>query len=425
MPPSLIQANPEVFPFLTQLEAEGRLRPIRSCDPPITIPAWSVITTGKDPGELGTYGFRNRSSRDYLHYELSFSNRIKYPRIWDNLPEGKKAFVLGVPQSYPPGSINGVCISGILTPGLDSKWIEPQSEASRVLEVAGGHYLFDVSGYRTENRDKLMGELAQMLEQKDRLISTYLNQDFHLFMSVIIGSDRINHAFWKYVFEDHPRYEKCERYSDFFWNYYRKLDGLLNKWFQRAQEHGYRALILSDHGAKSLRGVFCLNDFLIEKGYLVLKQKVSENRVLEYSDVNWSKTSLWADGGYCGRIYVNKKGREPEGFVESVEGIYNQLNSDLNILSQAQNIEMNLHKTSSLYARCAGIAPDFILYVGGLDYRCGGRVSSGGLFLAENDTGPDGVNHDFFGVIAGDLSDFSPNSIQEIYPLIVSFLERD
>jgi predicted AlkP superfamily phosphohydrolase/phosphomutase len=28
--------------------------------PPITVPAWAVIMSGKDPGQLGYYGFRNR-----------------------------------------------------------------------------------------------------------------------------------------------------------------------------------------------------------------------------------------------------------------------------------------------------------------------------------------------------------------------------
>ena len=126
-----------------------------------------------------------------------------------------------------------------------------------------------------------------------------------------------------------------------------------------------------------------------------------------------------------GRIYVNKKGREPMGLVESISSIYEQLDSDLKNLEKAHQIEMSLLKTSSIYGRCAGIAPDFILYVGGLDYRCGGRISSGELFLAENDTGPDGVNHDFYGLIAGDLLDFNPDSIQEIFPLIIKILEGD
>ena len=38
---------------------------LRSVDPPITVPAWSCMVSGRDPGELGIYGFRNRRDHSY------------------------------------------------------------------------------------------------------------------------------------------------------------------------------------------------------------------------------------------------------------------------------------------------------------------------------------------------------------------------
>ena len=49
------------LPNLQRLMASGTWGPLRSVDPPITVPAWSCMTSGRDPGELGIYGFRNRS----------------------------------------------------------------------------------------------------------------------------------------------------------------------------------------------------------------------------------------------------------------------------------------------------------------------------------------------------------------------------
>ena len=48
------------LPNISQLIARGTWGPLRSVDPPITVPAWSCMLTGRDPGELGIYGFRNR-----------------------------------------------------------------------------------------------------------------------------------------------------------------------------------------------------------------------------------------------------------------------------------------------------------------------------------------------------------------------------
>ena len=41
------------FPTLARLIEGGRHGKMRSSDPPITIPAWMVMTTGKDAGRLG------------------------------------------------------------------------------------------------------------------------------------------------------------------------------------------------------------------------------------------------------------------------------------------------------------------------------------------------------------------------------------
>ena len=48
------------LPNIRQLVERGTWGPLRSVDPPITVPAWSCMLTSRDPGELGIYGFRNR-----------------------------------------------------------------------------------------------------------------------------------------------------------------------------------------------------------------------------------------------------------------------------------------------------------------------------------------------------------------------------
>jgi predicted AlkP superfamily phosphohydrolase/phosphomutase len=53
-----------VLPHLKRLINTGVFARMRSSDPPITVPAWAVMMTGKDPGQLGFYGFRNRNSHD-------------------------------------------------------------------------------------------------------------------------------------------------------------------------------------------------------------------------------------------------------------------------------------------------------------------------------------------------------------------------
>ena len=65
------------LPNLRRLMASGWWGLLKSCDPPITVPAWSCMTTGKDPGELGVYGFRNRRTYSYDSETLATSHDVR------------------------------------------------------------------------------------------------------------------------------------------------------------------------------------------------------------------------------------------------------------------------------------------------------------------------------------------------------------
>ena len=60
------------LPTIRSLTERGALGVLRSCDPPITVPAWSVMTSSRSPGALGFYGFRNR--KDHSYDALTFAN---------------------------------------------------------------------------------------------------------------------------------------------------------------------------------------------------------------------------------------------------------------------------------------------------------------------------------------------------------------
>ncbi len=52
-------------PNISKLMSEGMHGDLASITPPITVPAWACAMTGKTPGELGIYGFRNRKDTSY------------------------------------------------------------------------------------------------------------------------------------------------------------------------------------------------------------------------------------------------------------------------------------------------------------------------------------------------------------------------
>src|SRR5258708_12911096 len=91
------------LPNLKSLCRSGLHGPLRSCDPPITVPAWSVMISSKSPGRLGVYGFRNRADYSYDRYSIANSLAIKEDRLSDILSRnGKPSLVITPPVTYPP-----------------------------------------------------------------------------------------------------------------------------------------------------------------------------------------------------------------------------------------------------------------------------------------------------------------------------------
>ena len=125
--PSLVDRWLADLPTFARLRAAGGLGRMRSCIPPITVPAWSCMMSSMDPGSLGIYGFRNRTDHTYKGLGFATGDWVKADRLWDILSaRGKKCAVLGVPGTYPiTRPINGPMVSCFLTPGIKSNWASP------------------------------------------------------------------------------------------------------------------------------------------------------------------------------------------------------------------------------------------------------------------------------------------------------------
>ena len=112
----------------------------------------------------------------------------------------------------------------------------------------------------------------------------------------------------------------------------------------------------------------------------------------------------WGDGGYYGRLFLNVKGREPQGVVDPSR--YEEIRAEMAAALEAMPgpdgglLGTKVFKPQEVYPEVRGVAPDLIVYFGNLRWRSVGQVGRGELFTYENDTGPDGANHDRTGVFA-------------------------
>src|SRR6476646_5757915 len=73
------------LPVLGSLMDRGVYGPLESCEPPITVPAWSCMTSAKDPGMLVFYTSRDRKDYSYFWHATATAEKMKEDRVWDIL----------------------------------------------------------------------------------------------------------------------------------------------------------------------------------------------------------------------------------------------------------------------------------------------------------------------------------------------------
>ena len=391
------------LPTLRSLTERGTFGVLRSCDPPITVPAWSSMTSSRSPGALGFYGFRNRRDHSYDQLAFADSRSVKVPRVWDLLSNrGRPVIVLGVPQTYPVSRVNGVMVSCFLTPDTETSQYTYPAELKAEIEALVGRYMVDVENFRTEDKDRLLADIEEMTEKRFRVAEHLLEtRPWDLFFMVEMGTDRIHHGFWRFADSEHRLYEPGNPYESAMLDYYRAVDEKLGRLLRFAGDDT-ALLVVSDHGAKRMDGGVCVNEWLRREGYLVLKEEPSELTRFSPDLVDWVRTSAWGEGGYYCRLFLNVRGREPQGLVapRDYERVRGELKAKLEALGDEQGrpIGTIAHRPEALYPERKGIAPDLLVYFGDLYWRSVGQVGTGTVHVFENDTGPDDANHAFEGL---------------------------
>ncbi len=390
------------FSYIKGIVEDSARYVLRSCKPPITVPAWMVMFTGRTPGELGIYGFRHRRPGSFDAYIVN-SRYIKHPTLWEVASRrGLRVGVFGVPPTYPPKPVNGFMVTDFTTPGPEKRYTWPPW-LKRELEERIGPMIFDIL-YRSSEKDRVMRELFSMLEKHLKAMEYLLQRKTWDFVAYVeIGVDRAHHAFWRYFDKRHPRHEEHPVYSSVI----PKVYSMIDSWLEKVSRSLGDAIIViaSDHGVKPMHGAFAVNQWLREEGFLALRREPERPGADLTADmIDWGRTTAWAWGGYYSRVFVNLEGREPKGVVsrEEYEDFVKELAGALSSIRGPggepwRNI---VDRPADVYPEVRGDPPDLMLYLDDLNWRPAGTIGWPSNYLAENDRGPDDAMHDWYGVFA-------------------------
>ncbi len=354
------------LPTMRRLFDSAAWTTLQSTVPPNTGPAWSSFMTGKNPGKHGITDFRGPLGSDFVRPLLS-SRSIRARKLWDIMSRaGKRVVIINVPMTYPVDAVNGIMVSGMLTPKVSPAMTYP-GEFFQLLETITGGYRFALHWefYKTDAQiEDFIEDLSQCTEKLQALNRFLIEKEpWEFFLTVFDGMDRIQHLLWKFIDRGHPHAEpsKCDRYVPVILKYYQQVDQYLGELIDLAGPDA-AIFLFSDHGFGPLIGKFHLNTWLIEQGFLTLKRgavqkwrrrrrihdafvkalrgidrwewrKVMFQHLLQdridalslwvksmsqtYSPqhVDWSRTRAYSASPVEQGIFINLLGREPAGMV--------------------------------------------------------------------------------------------------------------
>jgi predicted AlkP superfamily phosphohydrolase/phosphomutase len=294
-------------------------------------------------------------------------------------------------------------VSCFLTPPSAESFTHPRELGAEIDEELGGEdYIFDIPNFREKGEEVVLEQVFAMTRRRFKVARRLVrDKPWDFFMLVEMGTDRLHHVFWQHFDPKHPKHRPGNRFETAFQDYYRFLDAEVGSLLEALPDDAV-VILMSDHGARRMVGGVCFNEWLASEGYLRFTEPVDRPTAIGRAPVDWTRTVAWGDGGYYGRLFLNVKGREPQGVVEPsrYEEIRDELAAKLEAMPgpDGRPLRTTAYRPQDVYPEVRGVAPDLLVYFGDLEWRSVGQVGGGETFTYENDTGPDGANHDRAGV---------------------------
>lgn len=365
------------MPTLASMKKNGAWGDLESTYPPITCPAWLVFGTGKNPGKLGAYFFLVRDGHKYNSVPFYFKRDVAGSNFWDILSRsGYKAGVINIPTVHQAYEINGFMIAGFMS-NSRKNWLGGEEEddltypaelGSEIAEKIGEYHInFPKTTSPNAHLMSLQEEIDEFEEvatQRSKALDHLMRtKEWDLIALDIMATDRMGHSMAQIICPEGGKYDSKKGVENRprIEGFYSKIDSIVARIKKNAGENAY-VFVISDHGMGSQTGKFAVNDWLIRKGYLRLKgqsegipkeakpslkkriyrvlsrisrslhlSKIIETIVqrlpgsikasvpyplkpLNDENVDWSRTKVFYR--VKGQLFLNLKGREPEGIVE-------------------------------------------------------------------------------------------------------------
>jgi predicted AlkP superfamily phosphohydrolase/phosphomutase len=263
------------LPNLARVRAQGVSGVLMSCMPFLSCPAWKVFSTGKNPGNLGIFGFHLVQREPFRCLPVT-GEFFPGEEIWDVLTRARiKSCVVNVPFTYPVKEIDGTLISGGFAPTTEGKLTHPDAIADEIRKVRPDYHIIPRSVLQAGSYVNFYEELRQILEVVDDVGRHMLRtKEWQFGIVVHRETDAMQHYTWGHAFPGHPTYtdERHAKYGHFLKDYWIETDRSVGRILEDVGGE-VNVLIMSDHGFGPLDKRINMNEWLSREGYLFYERR--------------------------------------------------------------------------------------------------------------------------------------------------------
>jgi len=411
------------LPTLARLMKAGASGTLNSIFPPLSPVAWTGIMTGKNSGKHGIFEFLEYSHNP-LAGRVNSSKGIQTDLVWEILNRhGKTTVAGGVPMSYPARPVAGFFLGDFLSPA-DAPDFASDPAILRELEAHLGepYRAWSTTVHDGGNEANALKDLTEYLEHHLKAVQFLMKRcPWDLFMFDLMATDRIQHELW-HVWEPTHREAQGRDLSAIragYVDFWRKLDDGIAR-IEADLPPDTTLLLISDHGFGPVDWYVNFNVWLLERGDLALQnslyvkqkkwfydrgatpewfynlmvkfhlaeqrvgrfrgkqtgpiERLAESAFLSKRHIDWSKTRAYAQGNF-GQIFINQKGRQPQGCVEpsDVRPLLDELKAALLAIPHPETgeplVDKILEREDLYHGPHAHLAPDLTVVLKDWRYR--------------------------------------------------------
>jgi predicted AlkP superfamily phosphohydrolase/phosphomutase len=172
--------------------------------------------------------------------------------------------------------------------------------------------------------DALLSYVWSYLRQRREMVIKELEKDdWACFCAVFEEPDHLSHMLWRFEDRQHPMYDEnlAAKYGGELLKVYQYMDQIVAEVRARFAHRHTALIVVSDHGFKSFRRSVNINTWLAQNGYMALRGASPSMKLADLSDptdafftnVDWARTRAYSMD--LGKIFINLRGREPQGTV--------------------------------------------------------------------------------------------------------------